>query len=1059
MKLSRIAKILSLFFVALILSKKAFATPNATIIWKTQYDPSTAHDYAYATCSDGQYVYVVGYTSDEGDGDTTGSSVLIAKVDPQTGQVLATIKYEPYDGTADDDNDIPLNCVIVGNYLYVVGHTNAFGNYGRHIAKIDLTTFTKVAEYNYNYQSSYDDFWRTIDTDGTYLYVGGRYYDGSEYYFIVQKLDLDGNVLATWTVSADDTYVCRTGSTTSHGNDDIYTLKYYNGYIYVGGSYFCYGDWGGDGYTDDADYRTVIVKLYASNLTEITHTVKDWYTQTREGTQYEFILGLDVYNNYVCASGWFYDGSTYPGLVWCLDDKLNTISTNVTYSILASGVHAPLSKIKIYKGYVIATSRDSDGTYVHQSLRIFSLPDLQLLNTIILDNGAYNSKDADGGRFYIDASNNILYLGALDYAPGYGEWTIYALQLSGFGSINLAIQSPTNNQVLYTSKVNVSFSITNTDTSNNITTFYELYIDNNLYYNETVSIPAGQTINISKIAEVLSEGSHVLDIKVYDPAMQDYVIAESTFTLDLYDENATYSNYTTYNNTKYVDTLAYTISVRCGALNYNITIDAWNGKQYTITCDNTTKTITDSFRAPQEGQMDAWFKLNAVNSSDSRYFGNDSFVVDLNPPIIEYLNYTLQEGFRDNLTETAKYKVTDSISPLITCDYSFNSVQGTENVTNATEITHAFNITSDNSLAISCVDLVGHKTIKDTTFTTKIVNLAFKDDITSSDITITDNLTVIAIYGATTHQTTQQTKYYVAKYQDEMLKIIAIYENPNVDVVSLDGYLQHRYQREYISPHNKKEDNLTVFLSQSGTLYEVKITNMGVLPAVFGAILNDNKIAEAYAGSQESTTLFLPAGYLYKFVASDEAKTVETNFKTSYLTQPQQIIFDGLTIPFGIDAVKFTYENLGNNTYKIIFESPKPVTITYTVYNNSEVIETQTFTDITYFDRVYNLTTGVFRFVIKGDVNKEFTIYKPEGLPPLTSNEWDREVLAFLTGLIALGIIGRRALDKALILAGIIMILMAKMFATTLGITYAVGSVLLGVGVIFFFLYREENII
>ena len=99
---------------------------------------------------------------------------------------------------------------------------------------------------------------------------------------------------------------------------------------------------------------------------------------------------------------------------------------------------------------------------------------------------------------------------------------------------------------------------------------------------------------------------------------------------------------------KYVDTLRYNVSIRCGVLGHNITIladftDA--NKTYTIACDNSTKVIEDSHRFASEGTKNVWFYLEAVNESDNRYFGNETFVADLNPPKLEiYPIFTSEEA-------------------------------------------------------------------------------------------------------------------------------------------------------------------------------------------------------------------------------------------------------------------------------------------------------------------------------------------------------------------------------------------------------------------------------
>ena len=423
------------------------------VVWKTQWNYSTGfNQVAYGTCTDGQYVYVVGYTLDEGDGDYSGSSALIAKIDPKTGSVLATIRYEPYDDSADDDWDYLYDCVIVGDYLYVVGTTYATGSFGRHIAKIDLTTFTKVAEYNLDYYFGNSDYWFSIDSDGTYLYVAGYYYTGAESYFIVQKLDLNGNVLATWTADGKTAFGCRAGSDLTYSRSDILTsIQYYNGYVYVGGRYGCKGDWGGDGYSDDYDYRVVAIKLNASDLTQVSYYVKDLLSQNFEGDQWEYIYGLYVDDSGVYITGHYLDGlgGNYHAFLIKLDHSLNELATITWLSDTSYSAHG--AKLFRKGNSVLVFSKEYAGGHYHQTLRIFDTS-LALQNTITLNSGAYNSYFFIGKVGYY---GGYVYVAGSDYANGI-EWTIYKIEVA---SLTITINQPADGSWLNTINVDVNWKL------------------------------------------------------------------------------------------------------------------------------------------------------------------------------------------------------------------------------------------------------------------------------------------------------------------------------------------------------------------------------------------------------------------------------------------------------------------------------------------------------------------------------------------------------------------------------------------------------------------------
>ncbi len=188
----------------------------------------------------------------------------------------------------------------------------------------------------------------------------------------------------------------------------------------------------------------------------------------------------------------------------------------------------------------------------------------------------------------------------------------------------------------YTSTVNKSFTLRCGALGHTVTV--EMYVNGTKVAYKSYTCD-NSTLTDSLSAEILKEGYYDLYFKLITVDSSNIQqLTPQTINLDLYNINVQYSNYTEYNSNKYVDTLHYTIGVRCGALGHNITIDAWNGRNYTVQCDNSTKTIEDSYRFLTEGTKQIWFYLNAIDSSDSRYFGNDTFIADLEPPIIDFTN-------------------------------------------------------------------------------------------------------------------------------------------------------------------------------------------------------------------------------------------------------------------------------------------------------------------------------------------------------------------------------------------------------------------------------------
>jgi hypothetical protein len=181
--------------------------------------------------------------------------------------------------------------------------------------------------------------------------------------------------------------------------------------------------------------------------------------------------------------------------------------------------------------------------------------------------------------------------------------------------------------------------------------------------------------------------------------------------LKLYDFNVTYSNYTVYNNIKYVDTLAYNIKARCGVLGKNVSVVANlfdTNKTYNIVCDNQTVIINESFRFLSEGDKNVSITLLAIDQSDNKEFGFDTFRADLEPPKAIEISYTFRNGFRTDKIENVTIKPVDSISPILFCNLTANDAFYNFSTNNNTQVTRQFNLTFDNNIKVTCWDLLNH---------------------------------------------------------------------------------------------------------------------------------------------------------------------------------------------------------------------------------------------------------------------------------------------------------------------------------------------------------------
>jgi len=888
-------KLLLIIFGLFFLLNQAFAI-SSELVWRVMHNPSTANgEYAYATCSDGQYIYVVGSSYNEGDGDTYGTTAEILKIDKNTGNIISVLRYEPIDNQADDDYDFFYDCVIVNNYLFVVGKSEQGTSY-EVILKIDLQSFAVSSEYSFVTDSV--NRWAIIRSDGTYLYVLGTEGTAPTTRLILQKLDLNGNILKTYTKYVSD-LSCDLGT----AQDFIYfsfSLEVTNNFVYVSVTYTCAGDFNGDGSTD-YDSLLLLLKL-DKDLNEIM-TKRYNKLIGANGFQIEIYgsLVLDEQENIYLAMYYKDNNNVYHYGIIKFSQNLDFLQEKIYFNS-TENQYMNVQRLTYYKNYIIIPASEWDGVKWNPAIAFVRAKDLKFLSYVVIDNSlSYAYPEFGDYNVFFDTNNKIIYI------PTTGKvsdelWVIYAVQ------INLPSVEIINKRAKeYISKVNVIYKIWSYEAGNVTVKFY---LNDTVIDTKSYTLAANQTIYDSYIFEILKEGTYKITVEAN---FTDLGVVESDsfiFTLDLYDENVSYSNFTLYNSNKYVDTLDYEVKVRCGALNHNITIDAWNNRTYTIVCDNQTHTITDSFRFKSEGLKQVWFKLNAINPADSRYFGNDTFVADLNPPTIEYLNYTLTEGFRNDLLENATFKVSDTISPVIYCGINANGEIQNYTITNyAQEYSTQFNLSANNLITLQCRDLLNHATSKQVSFNITLHRIEFVDDINNTEGIPRDSFTLYVYYGSKQLYTDKIYKYLVLNYSG-LVEYYYRGTDPNKTVISSTGIVSNSYLRYFFS--KKQNDTIKIYYSNATRLYEISIKNEDPKTVYFFAQLNGVPISYYKAQTNQYGYLIVPADLIYDLCAQDENTMITYCFERIYASSVFTKIFSGFPRILVTERVTFDYEKNGD---------------------------------------------------------------------------------------------------------------------------------------------------
>ncbi|MEM4554081.1 MAG: hypothetical protein QXW05_02935 [Ignisphaera sp.] len=155
--------------------------------WVVESDPSSGNDASFAVCISGDYIYVVGYDSVEGD-----SRFRIEKRFRVDGSLVDVWSFNPSTG-----DDWLMDCVVVDRYLYAVGFDRALEGYSYRWVLVVLDTNLSLIHYIAQNITGHNDWAISIDSDGAYLYIAG-FIDGG-YRWYVEKRDIENlEVVATY---------------------------------------------------------------------------------------------------------------------------------------------------------------------------------------------------------------------------------------------------------------------------------------------------------------------------------------------------------------------------------------------------------------------------------------------------------------------------------------------------------------------------------------------------------------------------------------------------------------------------------------------------------------------------------------------------------------------------------------------------------------------------------------------------------------------------------------------------------------------------------------------
>jgi hypothetical protein len=217
-----------------------FATTNGSVVWDFTWDQGYGYEEVDGLFVDDGAIYIAGWTT----GEVTGNDLAILKLSLDGQEILWTTTW----GT--DGRDVANGHIVVdGEYVYAAGYMDGDAL---------LVTFSK-ATGDYVWHQTWGGGWYDeaygMTSDGQFLYVVGvtnSFGNGGQIFLL--KYDKAGNLVwemllgGTMAESAralaptSDNHIMVAGKTTSYGNgeNDIVVFKYTEG-----GDSLWYRTWGG----------------------------------------------------------------------------------------------------------------------------------------------------------------------------------------------------------------------------------------------------------------------------------------------------------------------------------------------------------------------------------------------------------------------------------------------------------------------------------------------------------------------------------------------------------------------------------------------------------------------------------------------------------------------------------------------------------------------------------------------------------------------------------------------------------------------------------------------
>ena len=151
------------------------------VVWSRTSNPSNSWDIAYAVCEKNEYIYVIGV--DQRQDYHAGYEIHVEKRFKNDGELIKVWIHKL------SISDIVYDCMIVGDYLYIVGSSNIEGDRSWLILAVDLGLNSVI--HVFSNLSDKPDVAMAVSAYGDYLYVGGVDMLGGDCKWRIEKRSLE----------------------------------------------------------------------------------------------------------------------------------------------------------------------------------------------------------------------------------------------------------------------------------------------------------------------------------------------------------------------------------------------------------------------------------------------------------------------------------------------------------------------------------------------------------------------------------------------------------------------------------------------------------------------------------------------------------------------------------------------------------------------------------------------------------------------------------------------------------------------------------------------------